>query len=259
MTTDYQRIVAALRAAIDSGEHPPGAQLPTGGELAEKYGVNRNTAYKALQSLAAAGYVDLAPRRPAVVRERLRERVLIRDRLVYRDELGYYFDRNAQSWRPIGAPAHRIDVPPNHIADLLGVPRGGNVLIRERAMGPADAKRALQLAFSYLPLDLVAEIPVIGGSKTGPGGIYDRIEEHFEEPIQWRETVSARNASPAEQKQLGVPAAAAVLVVTRLSTVAMKGGKARPVEVNETSMASEQFAVSYAVERDPSASWPPAK
>ena len=255
MTTDYQRIADTLRVAIETGEYPPGASLPSGTALAEQFGVHRGTVYKALQELAAGGYVDLGQRRRALVRSRPRERVVIRDRTVYRDEIGYFFDRNAQQWRAKGQPSHRIGPPPNHVADILGQPRGTNVLIRERAMGPVDSDRPQQLATSYLPLDLVAELPVIGGTNTGPGGIYDRIEEHFGGPIQWRETVSARNANADEQERLGVTPVSAMLVVTRESTVSTAGGP-KVVEVNETTMASDQFAVSYGIDRDPSAAWP---
>ncbi|CAM5428881.1 MULTISPECIES: GntR family transcriptional regulator [Streptomyces] len=250
----YLRVAAELRAAIDAGEYAPGTTLPSGADIAENYGLARATAQKALQQLATDGYVDLFRRRRAVVRSRPRERAVIRDRIVYRDEIGYFFDRNAVNWRPVSAPTRRIGPPPNHVADLLGTPRGENVLIRDRAMGPPGAKHALQLAISYLPLSLVAEIPVVGGDKTGPGGIYDRIEEHYEAPIAWRETVSARTAGSAEQERLGIPAAVPVLVVTREATVP-RDGEVLPVEVNETTMSAEQFAVAYAISRDASAAW----
>ncbi|MBL1100621.1 GntR family transcriptional regulator [Streptomyces coffeae] len=257
MTEDTYEIVAAnLRAAIDSGDYAPGQQLPSGPKLAEHFGVHRGTVYKALETLATEGYLALEKRRPAVVRERPRERMVVRDRAVYRDEIGYFFDQNAKSWRPVKPPTHRIGPPPNHIADALGTTRGDNVLTRERVMAPPEAKRGLQLAISYLPLWLVAELPVIGGTETGPGGIYDRIEEHFGQPIHWHETIVGRSRpTTAEQVALSVPASGVVLVVTRAAEVE-RGGKALTVEVNETSMPAEQFAVSYAVTRHESAAWP---
>ncbi|WP_275559600.1 GntR family transcriptional regulator [Streptomyces sp. 5-6(2022)] len=255
MTEDTYEVVAAeLRTAIDAGDYAPGQQLPSGPKLAERFGVHRGTVYKALETLATEGYLTLEKRRPAVVRERPRERMVVRDRVVYRDEIGYFFDQNAKNWRPVKPPTHRIGPPPNHVADALGTNRGENVLIRERIMAPPDAKRGLQLAISYLPLWLVAELPVVGGSNTGPGGIYDRIEEHFDQPIQWHETIVGRSPISAEQDALVVPASASVLVITRAARVE-RDGQSLVVEVNETSMPAEQFAVSYSVARDESAAW----
>lgn len=250
----FQRVADKIRTAIDAGEYAPGAPLPSAPALAEEHGVHRGTVYRALQELASEGYVELGQRRRAVVRDRPRERMVVRDRVVYRDEIGYFFDHNAKTWRPVGPPSHHIGPPPNHVADLLKVARGENVLTRERLMGPPGAGRALQHAVSYLPLTLVAEIPAIGGSNTGPGGIYDRIEEHFGKPIEWTETVVGRSATPSEQQKLGLPVTGTVLVVTRTSLVSTEAGP-RPVEVNETSMPADQFAVSYSVARDDSAAW----
>ncbi|MEU1908135.1 GntR family transcriptional regulator [Streptomyces hygroscopicus] len=256
MTEDAYEVVATeLRAAIDAGDYAPGQQLPSGPKLAERFGVHRGTVYRALEALATEGYVTLEKRRPAIVRERPRERMVVRDRVVYRDEIGYFFDQNAKTWRPVKPPTHRIAPPPNHVADTLGTARGENVLIRERIMAPPGAKRGLQLAISYLPLWLVAELPVIGGSNTGPGGIYDRIEEHFDQPIRWHETIVGRGPTSVEQDALTVPASGVVLVVTRAAQVEREDEELT-VEINETSMPAEQFAVSYAVTRDESAAWP---
>lgn len=251
----YQRVAEALRAEIEAGTPPPGDPLPSVEEIGKRFGVSKQTAHNAIRALAGEGVVRVVRRQGTYVRERPRERAVIRDRNVYRDGLGYFFDRNAQSWRPVGTPVHRIAPPPNHIADLLGTPRGDNVLVRDRAMGPEGAAEALQVTRSYLPLSLVAEIPAVGGAKTGPGGIYDRIEEYFQAPIEWRETISAREANAEEEQRLGVRPGASVLVVTRESAV-RKGGHRIVVEANETLMAGERFAVSYTVQRDESANWP---
>ncbi|MEU1787079.1 GntR family transcriptional regulator [Streptomyces sparsogenes] len=252
----YRDIAAELRNAIEAGEMPPGTLLPNSKELAKAQGVAPATALQALQQLAADGYITLRPKRRAVVRERPRERINVRDRHAYRDAIGYFFDKNAQEWRTVGKPSHRIAPPPNHVADALGVPRGENVVIRDRGVGPKGAERPLQVALSFIPLSVVAEIPAVGGDDTGPGGIYDRFEEHYEAPITWRETVTTRLPTDDEQERLGIAPSQSVLVVTRESTVTPPDRDPIVVEVNETSMSGEMFAVSYTVERDESARWP---
>src|SRR5215469_7602070 len=54
----YLQIVADLRARIDKGEYPPGAQLPTRGELAEMHGAALGTVARALDVLRRDGYVE---------------------------------------------------------------------------------------------------------------------------------------------------------------------------------------------------------
>ncbi|MFJ7990246.1 GntR family transcriptional regulator [Streptomyces sp. NPDC096351] len=253
--TAQERVADALRAAIEAGDIPPGHALPSGEDLAEQYGVHRGTAQKAVRQLAAEGYVTIARRQRPVVRERPRHLTVVRDRSVYRDEIGYFFDRNAQNWRALEPPTRGVAVPPDHVADLLGVPRGQDVLVRHRKMGPPDAKSAHQVATSYIPMALVAELPVLGAEKAGPGGIYDRIEEYFSAPLEWHETISARHPDAEEQAALHLAGNSPVLVVTREARI-RRGEEQVVAEVNETRMPANQFAVSYSVRRDSSAAWP---
>jgi putative hydrolases of HD superfamily len=53
----YVQVAASIRAAILSGELEPGAQLPTGEELARTFGVSRNTITSAIRELRGEGFV----------------------------------------------------------------------------------------------------------------------------------------------------------------------------------------------------------
>ncbi|MGW2863316.1 GntR family transcriptional regulator [Streptomyces sp. NPDC001205] len=253
--TTQDRVAEQLRRAIEAGEYPAGGSLPSGEELAEKFGVHRNTVQKAVRQLAGEGYLTLERRKKPKIRERPRHLTMVRDRSVYRDDLGYFFDRNAQDWQAVSTPTRGVVVPPEHVSDLLGVPRGQDVFFRDRKMGPPGAEVASQVATSYLSMALVAEIPALGAEGTGLGGIYDRLEEHFESALDWQETVSARLPTSEEQAALGVPSVSPVLVVTRETRIA-RDGETVVAEVNETRMSAAQFAVSYAVRRDVTAAWP---
>jgi DNA-binding GntR family transcriptional regulator len=57
-TSKYQRIAADLRARINSGEYPPGSQLPTKAELMTRYQVAVNTVKRAIDELRKAGLVE---------------------------------------------------------------------------------------------------------------------------------------------------------------------------------------------------------
>lgn len=53
----WRQIAQALEADIASGVYPPGAQLPTESQLAERFGVNRHTLRRAIGHLQAANQV----------------------------------------------------------------------------------------------------------------------------------------------------------------------------------------------------------
>jgi DNA-binding transcriptional regulator YhcF (GntR family) len=61
MTAAYVRIVADIRARIESGELPPGAKVPSTRRLIAEYGVAMATASKALAALRQAGLVYPVP------------------------------------------------------------------------------------------------------------------------------------------------------------------------------------------------------
>jgi GntR family transcriptional regulator len=57
----YQRIAEDMRGRIESGELPPGSQLPTELELREAYGASRSTIRDALRRLNSLGMVVTKP------------------------------------------------------------------------------------------------------------------------------------------------------------------------------------------------------
>ncbi len=57
----YVKVAASVRAAILSGELEPGAQLPTGEELAQHFDVSRNTIISAVRILRDEGFIRTTP------------------------------------------------------------------------------------------------------------------------------------------------------------------------------------------------------
>ena len=249
--TGYRDVAARIRRDIEAGIWPTDRPIPGIDKLKDRYEVARQTANRAVQHLVSEGILFSQGRRGTFIRPPAPAPIVARDRHVYRDQLGYFFDRGAQDWRGVGTPTQEVGVAPDDVAELLGVGKGEHVMIRDRAVGPPDATHPLQLATSYLPMSLVGQLPVLGAAKTGPGGIYDRIEEHFDAPISWEETVSSRPANDDEQAALRIGAGLPVLVVTRVSRVGDQ-----VVEVNRTRMPADRFAVNYPVQRDTTARWP---
>lgn len=249
--TAYIDVAEAIRRDVEAGRWPIGDPIPGIDRLKVEYGASRQTTNRAVQHLVSAGVLYSKGTKGTFIRPRLGPPAVVRDRHAYRDEIGYFFDRNAQDWRGIDVRAPEIGVPPEDVADLLEVERGTHVMIRDRGVGPQGTETPLQLATSYLPMPLVGELPVLGAPNTGPGGIYDRLEEHFGTALLWQEHVRSRPPTNEEQERLGLGATVWVLVVTRVSRIGD-----RVVEVNQTRMAADMFAVSYAVDRDESARYP---
>jgi DNA-binding GntR family transcriptional regulator len=247
--TMWRDIAASLRQAIMQGDYPPGSVLPKETELMVRYRAGRETVRRAVAQLTGEGLVEPVRRRGTVVRLRPARRRITRSRLVYRDEIGYFFDQTAQGWRPVRPPAVSRGPVPIDIAAALGVLPGGEVVIRDRVMGDPDTGHAAQLATSYISAALAEELPVLAQADTGPGGIYDRMEDAGHGPIRWTEAISARPPSPTEASLLRLPPGVPLLRVVRLA--ASPAGRA--LEVNDTRMNAEEWEISYSIQRHASA------
>lgn len=246
----YQQLADELRAAILRGEISAGTTIPKLTELAARYGITVLTARRAVAVLESEGLVEAVRRRGTVVRAQPARRPIRRDRTVYRDERGYYFDAAAQPWVAVRTPTVSWGPAPADIAVLLGVPAGGEVLIRDRTMGQPGGP-ALQLATSYLPGE-IARGTVLAEPNTGPGGIYDRLEEMGHAPLRWSESLGAR--MPLHREAATLRLAPGIPLLRLLRTTTDPAGT--PLEVNDTRMSAAQFEISYPLKRHPDARRP---
>ena len=57
----YRQLAAILREAIETGQYPPGGRLPSEKTLVQTYGVARETASKAMDTLAAEDLAVMVP------------------------------------------------------------------------------------------------------------------------------------------------------------------------------------------------------
>ncbi|MFD3959650.1 GntR family transcriptional regulator [Micromonospora tulbaghiae] len=244
----YRQIAADLRKAIERGEYPEGAVLPKITDIAVSHGISKQTAREAIAELEAEGLVEVVRRRGTVVRARPVKRRLTRSRQVFRDELGYYFDPTAQSWRALETPTISWGRPPKDVALMLGGGPDDDVLVRDRVMGDPETGRAMQLATSFLPAAIARGTQLAEGD-TGPGGIYDRLEEMGHSPLAWEETVGSRMPTPAEAERLHLAKGVPLLRIVRTTT----GPDGTVLEVNDTRMSADEFEVGYPVTRHPSA------
>ncbi len=230
----WQDIASALREAITRGDYPPGTTIPKETELMARHGAGRETVRRAVIQLTAEGLVEPVRRRGTMVRVRPARRPVTRSR---------------QGWYPLQPPSVSRGPVPFDVATQLGVAPGDEAIIRDRIMGDPETGRPAQLATSYIPAGLAAELPVLAARDTGPGGIYDRMEEAGLGPIRWAEAITTRPPSPMEASRLGLAAGVALLRIVRLAS----SPAGRPLEVNDTRMSGEEFEIGYSLSRDASA------
>ncbi|WP_163549146.1 GntR family transcriptional regulator [Candidatus Frankia nodulisporulans] len=250
--TEHERITTALRAAIVDGTYPEGTNLPHLTELVEQYGVSHMTVRRAIEQLETEGLVWARRRHGTVVRplpSALRRTV--RSRQMHRDDFGYYSDAESVAWRALGPTVVSWAPPPADVAGLLGVELTTNVLTRARLVG-ASPTEPRQIATSYLHPD-VARGTVLEQVSTGPGGIYDRIEEMGHGPLKWRERISARAPSADDARALRLLPGVPVLHVARVST---SSATDQVVDVTVFVMSAALYEVEHSVSRAPSARWP---
>lgn len=244
----YRQIADELRRQIRSGELPPGAKLPTENELIERYGAARLTTRQAVELLKAEGLVDAVRGRGVFVRRqppivRLGSERFSRWRR-QTDQAGFFADTAAAGTRPeIEVHVSRRAAPPE-LAERMGLPERSQVLVRERRY-LADGI-PMQLATSYVPLDVVAAAPGIGKPNSGPGGIYMRMEEAGHPIVRFVERITTRMPTQEEAAFLQLGAGTPVLQVQR--TTYGEGDKV--LEVVDIVRAGDRYELAYDIPGD---------
>lgn len=237
----FRQISDQLREAIDKGRFTEGAKLPSEAELVEHYGVSRMTVRNALSVLQGEGLVHSEHGKGVFVRPRPPVRRLASDRFARRHreqgKAAFTVEAEAAGSRPeVDSLAVREERPSQDVSVRLGSPR--RVLARHRRY-LLDG-RPVEVATSYLPLDLARNTP-IAEPNPGPGGIYARLEELGHHLDHFEEEVRARMPTPEEVRTLRL--ASGVPVISLIRTAFDTDGRA--VEVCDTVMAADAYVLAY--------------
>ncbi|MFF4497341.1 GntR family transcriptional regulator [Streptomyces sp. NPDC001546] len=242
----YVQIADDIVQQIRAGALKAGDMVPSEAELVERYGVAGGTVRKAMVEVRASGLVETRHGKGSIVKARppVRHRSSDRFRRTHRQEgRAAYLAESAQS----GAEA-KVSVlfigpmeAPEGIAERLGVTAGTQVLARRRLYFRNGTP--VETATSYLPWDVVKDIPELFAENPGPGGIYARLEDHGHVFAEYVETLQARPAAKAEATELSLTPGAPVVHLLR-DAVTTEG---RVVEVCDTLMAADQFVFEYRI------------
>jgi GntR family transcriptional regulator len=260
MTQPADDLTAQLRERITTGDLAPGDRLPTYAEAVDLWDVPERAIRAAYRALTTEGLIRASRGKGTIVLGGA-PAPEDRRRTVYRDQLGYYFDQAAKGYRLIGTPTVTWSTASPDIARRLAIPAGSEVIVRDRTLGipgtRADTgpRRAqpMQVSTSHYPQWLVDELPIVGEAITGPGGLYDRIEEWAQGPLSWVEAQGAVLADAEMKKRLGVPLGAALVRWVRVASLP----DGRPVEAIDVRVDAARVETVMTLERDESAGWPP--
>ena len=157
----YRRIADDLRLQIESGQLPPGAQLPTELELRDTYTASRNTIRDAVRWLTSRSLVETRPGQGTFVVRKFTPFVttLSGD---WQEEGGLGGGEGHAALSEVTArgrtarePRLRVEVQgaQGYVADQLQVSEGTNIISRHQERFIDDQPWSLQT--SYYPMDLV--------------------------------------------------------------------------------------------------------
>jgi GntR family transcriptional regulator len=206
-----QQITDDLRRKIEGGSYGPGALLPSEPELANKYGVSRQTARAALKALEQEGLVVVHSTRGRTVRNRppLRRVSSTRRHASHCDSGKPEFDTEALAQGQV--PSRRMittgrGAAPKDVATWLGADPGQEVVIRKRLQLLNDIPAVIST--SYYPL-WVAEGTGLESADALPQGPDNLIEQLGHRFARGMELLQARMPTPDEVRILelnpGVP------------------------------------------------------
>lgn len=239
--SESRRVADALRAAILSGELPDGAKLPSQAELAREYRVTLDVARQAIVALRSErlivtrhGSGSFVSRFPLIIRsspDRLSADVWGSGRAIQD------MDTDPRP-RTVDVVVEEVQAS-RDVARELGLTEGQWVFSRSRRFVVDD--RPVQLATSYLPLDIVRGTAVTY-TDTGPGGTYARLAELGFAPARFTERITARAPHPIERSQLELPSGSGlVFQVIRVAFAASN----RAVEMNRMVLDASAYELEY--------------
>jgi GntR family transcriptional regulator len=175
-----------------------------------------------------------------------------------RDERGYFLRNGDAEYQVLKHFGVQISQAAPDIAYRLSVDVGSEVITRSRVLGkPANRKEGqnrpvpMLLSTTYLPGWLAEVVPAVKLEDAGPGGIEDRIEEHFQQPLGWEMYGSAAIATPDQSVKLSAANQDALLRMQRVA----KLPDGRAVEIVDQYGAATNFEIYYPIPRAVSAQW----
>ncbi|MBV9141645.1 MAG: GntR family transcriptional regulator [Pseudonocardiales bacterium] len=146
----YHRVADALRTEIRAGNLHPGQRLPAETTLVERFRVSLPTVRQALSVLRAEGLIESRHGVGTFVKEQRR---------LHRRSRGRYGSARGHHQLLTHHLRHEIvfagrGPAPTHIAEIMGIAPGAEVVIRRRNLFDKDTAVPEEIGASYLPISV---------------------------------------------------------------------------------------------------------
>jgi len=206
----WRLIAEELRREIVSGAQAPGAKLPSEGELAERFGVHRNTVRQAVAALAAEDLV--VSRRGSG--NFIAERTVLVHRIGARTRLSDSLGRRGRASGRLLESAVEPD-PPAEITERLVL--GGRAGLRLETVHAVDG-HPITRATHWFAAD---RVPGLAERFSATGSITAALRAvGIDDYVRAATTVGARHATAAEAADLELPPGSVMLVTRSLDVLA---------------------------------------
>jgi GntR family transcriptional regulator len=244
-----QRIADDLRAEIAAGRIPPGGKLPVNRELADRYGVARATAERAVSLLEAEGLVVSRHGSGTYVRRlhpvrRLGPDRYARHRWQHTVVDAYADDRpGSDHAEQQGSQTQTVELVPadERVAEAFGIAPG--TLVYERARVVTREGVATHIMTSYYPPGTVDGTPLTDPRPgiAGSSGGFEVLAALGLVPHQITEDLFARMPAASEARVLDLPPGEPVVELHRTTRTA----EGRVIEYARGVHAASRFVWSF--------------
>ncbi len=209
----YRRIAEDLRQRIESGDLPPGRQLPSEEDLREEYGeqygqdgrdVSRNTVRDAVKLLVSRGLIETRPGQGTFVLRKMTTFITklntdpgsgMSDSVVYKEEV------ERQGRTPVDTLRVELQGASELVASQLGLSEGAQVILRHQERKIDGAPWSLQT--TYYPFDLMRKNPaatrLLEATSIEEGAIPWLKKTLGISQVGWRDTIIARPPNGGER------------------------------------------------------------
>jgi GntR family transcriptional regulator len=234
----FRQLADRLRRAVLDGTLPPGHRLPSERDLMTQFDVSRDAVRRALGLLKAEGWTEVRHGSGYYVRADLTPEAIELLLGVDEDERGIFHYRHAQDWGLLAPTVIAWQRPTSDVARRLGVDPAGQVLTRDRLIGP-NGGPVRQLATTYLPAAMVEQLPRLAEPDTGPTGFLGLMEAAGIS-LAFVLTIASRMPLPDEARALDLGQGQPVL---RLVRTTYRAGTDDAVEVTDYRLPGPRYEV----------------
>lgn len=216
----YRRIAEDLRQRIESGEIPPGSQLPTELELREQFdNASRNTVRDAIKWLTTRGLVRTQPGRGTFVVDQIKPFIMPLTPSPTSGVGGGEGDAFKEAVKQQGGtpsasePRVEVQLARDEVARELGIAKGASVVVRHQRRFIDGKPSSLQT--SFYPMDFIQRgaVRLLEASDIAEG-VTDYLKTKLAiEQGGYRDRLTVRAPNPGETSFFRIPDDGTVLIV----------------------------------------------